>query len=240
MNNLIPYYKVASGTGMHLDLANGAINGYNLMLQGTNTASTADEPKTIIIDSSSSTTPLRIGKDFSVAWDGTLNCNKVNSLNNDGNNNKAISISNNFYVTQGGSAGGSGVSFSGGFSGGFYGTARGTGIFSKLTVGDEDGGTSSLNGTTTIKGKLTIPSPVTVGSTELITKQITFMSGNTLDVSGSKAKAITSVKGGLISGITTESAEFLTSVSVRMWKYGLTVLGTSAWSANTNVQDSYP
>lgn len=175
MNNLIPYYKTSTGTGMHLDLASGVINGYNLMLKGTNASSTDANPKTIIIDSSSSTTPLKIGKDFSVAWDGTLNCNKLNSLNNDGNDNKAISISNNFYVTQGGGAGGSGVKFSGGFSGGFYGTARGTGIFSSLTVGDEDGGTTTLNGTTTINDNLTLPSEITVGTETYSKNSITFV-----------------------------------------------------------------
>ena len=106
-----------------MDLSRGIINGYNIMLKGTKADDTS---KTIIIDSSSSTTPLKIGEDFNVNWDGTLSCNKINSLNNDGRQQYAVSIGENFYVTQGGSAGGSGVSFSGGFSGGFSGIGTGT------------------------------------------------------------------------------------------------------------------
>ena len=148
-----------------MDLSKGVINGYDIMLKGTKSD---DKNKTIIIDSSSNTTPLKIGKDFSVGWDGTLTCYKLNEISNvDNEQQYAININDIFYVTKGGGAGGSGVSFSGGFSGGFYGTARGKGIFSELTVGDEDGGTSSLNGTTTIKGKLTLPATITVGSTEM-------------------------------------------------------------------------
>ena len=82
---------------MHLDLASGVINGYDLMLKGTNAD---DTTKTIIIDSSSSTTPLAVGQDFKVSWDGSLTCNKLNELSNvDNDKGYIINISDNFYVT---------------------------------------------------------------------------------------------------------------------------------------------
>ena len=81
-----------------------------------------------------------------------INVSVLNEISNvDNEQQYAININDIFYVTKGGGAGGSGVSFSGGFSGGFSGTARGTGIFKTLTV--EDGGTTSLNGTFTVNGK---------------------------------------------------------------------------------------
>lgn len=134
---LTPYYTKSQGSGMHLDLASGIINGYDLMLKGTNAD---DSTKTIVIDSSSSTTPLTVGKDFNVSWDGSLTCNKLNELSNvDNEKGYIINISDNFYVTQGGGAGGSGVKFSGGFSGGFSGigsgTFKGKGDFDELTAG---------------------------------------------------------------------------------------------------------
>ena len=142
---LIPYYKPdgtsSIGTGMLLDLKNGIINGYDLRLKGTKSGTN----KSIIIDSSSDTTPLWIGangkSNFNVTWDGYLSCNKVSTLNNDGRSNMAVSIGNNFYVTPGGAAGGSGANFGGNFSGGFSGVGSGTfkgkGIFDTLIVGGE-------------------------------------------------------------------------------------------------------
>ena len=91
-----------------MDLSRGIINGYNIMLKGTKAD---DATKTIVIDSSSSTTPLKIGENFNVNWDGTLSCNKINSLNNDGQSNYAISIGNNVHVAPGGSASGRGCDF---------------------------------------------------------------------------------------------------------------------------------
>ncbi len=132
---LKPSYNQSQGSGLKMDLSRGIINGYNIMLKGTKAD---DDNKTIIIDSSSSTTPLKIGENFNVNWDGTLSCNKINSLNNDGNQQYAVSIGNNFYVTQGGSAGGSGCNFGGSFYGGFSGVGAGTfkgiGLFDTLTV----------------------------------------------------------------------------------------------------------
>ena len=126
-----------------MDLSKGIINGYDIMLKGTKSDNTG---KTIIIDSSSDTTPLKIGKDFNVNWDGTLTCNKINSLNNDGNDNLAISINDNFYVTKGGGAGGSGCDFGGNFRGGFSGI--GTGTFKGNFEGNFKG-----TGTGTFKGE---------------------------------------------------------------------------------------
>lgn len=132
---LKPSYNQSQGSGLKMDLSRGIINGYNIMLKGTKAD---DATKTIIIDSSSSTTPLKVGENFNVNWDGTLSCNKINSLNNDGRQQYAVSIGNNFYVTQGGSAGGSGCNFGGSFSGGFSGTGIGTfkgkGQFDTLTA----------------------------------------------------------------------------------------------------------
>jgi hypothetical protein len=90
---LTPYYTTSDCSGVKIDLAHGTINGYDLMLRGTKKG---DATKTIIIDSSSSSTPLKISDGFSVNWDGTLTCNKLNSLNNDGLNNYIISICENF------------------------------------------------------------------------------------------------------------------------------------------------
>lgn len=159
---LKPSYNQSQGSGLKMDLSRGIINGYNIMLKGTKAD---DTTKTIIIDSSSSTTPLKIGENFNVNWDGTLSCNKINSLNNDGNQQYAVSIGNNFYVTQGGSAGGSGVNFSGGFSGGFSGTGigtfKGTGLFDTLTV---TGQTSLATGgsPTTCGGNFTVKQQATI------------------------------------------------------------------------------
>lgn len=145
-----------------MDLSRGIINGYNIMLKGTKAD---DANKTIIIDSSSSTTPLKVGENFNVNWDGTLSCNKINSLNNDGRQQYAVSIGNNFYVTQGGSAGGSGCNFGGSFSGGFSGTGIGTfkgkGQFDTLTVTGQtqlatNGSTTTCGGNLGVKGQTTI------------------------------------------------------------------------------------
>jgi hypothetical protein len=89
------YDSEKSASGFKLDLENSRIDGYDLLLRGTS--------KTLghsfVLDSGAPETPFSIGDDFKVSWDGTLNCNKVNSLNNDGNTDKVISIANNFYVS---------------------------------------------------------------------------------------------------------------------------------------------
>ena len=159
---LKPSYNQSQGSGLKMDLSRGIINGYNIMLKGTKAD---DISKTIVIDSSSSTTPLKVGENFNVNWDGTLSCNKINSLNNDGRQQYAVSIGENFYVTQGGSAGGSGVSFSGGFSGGFSGigtgTFKGKGQFDTLTVTGTtqlatSGSNTTCGGNLSVKGQATI------------------------------------------------------------------------------------
>jgi len=120
---------------MLLDLKNGIINGYDLRLKGTKSGT----EKSIIIDSSSATTPLRIGSDFSVSWDGVLTCNKLNTLNDDGRSNYAISINDNFYVTKGGAAGGGSANFGSGSFGSVSGGSGGFGGLKcdTLTVGGE-------------------------------------------------------------------------------------------------------
>lgn len=155
---LKPSYNQSQGSGLKMDLSRGIINGYNIMLKGTKADDTS---KTIIIDSSSSTTPLKIGENFNVNWDGTLSCNKINSLNNDGREQYAVSIGENFYITQGGSAGGSGVSFSGGFSGGFsgigIGTFKGKGQFDTLVVtGQSNLNSLNVDKATWLKGSLKV------------------------------------------------------------------------------------
>jgi hypothetical protein len=62
-------------------MKNSIINGYDLFLKGTKAS---DNGKYFILDSTASEVPFRIGSGFSVNWDGTLNCYKVNSLVNDG------------------------------------------------------------------------------------------------------------------------------------------------------------
>lgn len=131
LSKLIPNYKSVEATkGFKLDLQNSILSGYDLYLSGTSTSQKDDKgkPYSFIFDSSHATTPIKIGNNFSVDWDGTLSCNNINSLNNDNRDNMAISIGNNFYVTKGGGAGGSGVSFRGGFGGTFSGTGKFTTI----------------------------------------------------------------------------------------------------------------
>lgn len=82
-----------------------------------------DKEKNFVFDSGADTNPITVGTNFKVDWDGTLTCNKINSINNDGNNEKVISIANNFYVSKSGGAGGSGCSFGGSFGGFFSGKA---------------------------------------------------------------------------------------------------------------------
>jgi hypothetical protein len=82
---------------------------------------------------------LRIGSDFNVSWDGILTCNKLNTLNDDGRSDYAISINDNFYVTKGGSTGGGSASFGSGNFGSVIGGSGGFGGLKcdTLTVGGE-------------------------------------------------------------------------------------------------------
>lgn len=117
---LTPRYVSGSTTkGFKLDMKNSIINGYDLYLKGTKSNNTSQY---FILDSTATYTPFRIGSNFSIDWDGTLNCYKVNSLVNDGRTDQAISISNNFYVDQNGNAGGGSANFqTGNFGGGRFG-----------------------------------------------------------------------------------------------------------------------
>ena len=66
-------------SGMRLDLVNGRIEGYNLKLIGTHT----EENKTVnrlIINTGDNTTPVKVGKNFYVNWDGEMGCTKVVTL----------------------------------------------------------------------------------------------------------------------------------------------------------------
>ena len=136
LSQLTPNFKTKKATkGFKLDLKNSILSGYDLYLSGTNSSilDSSGNPIKFVFDSSNSSTPIKVGEKFSIGWDGTLTCNKLNSLNNDDNDNMAISISDNFYVTKSGGAGGSGVSFSGGFGG----TFSGVGKFSYIHVTGE-------------------------------------------------------------------------------------------------------
>ena len=217
---LKPSYNQSQGSGLKMDLSRGIINGYNIMLKGTKADDTS---KTIIIDSSSSTTPLKIGEDFNVNWDGTLSCNKINSLNNDGREQYAVSIGENFYITQGGSAGGSGVSFSGGFSGGFsgigIGTFKGKGQFDTLTVsGETQLATSGSN--TTCGGKLIVSGNFQTGALTTI--------GETTVNAWGKLYA----RGGLLIPATGESFESRIKAQLMA---GLEVTGDTAISETLDV-----
>ena len=152
ISQLIPNLKTAiTEKGFKLDLNNSVINGYDLYLKGTN----ATTKKSFILDSSAPDIPFRINNDkFNVSWDGVLTCTKVNSLSNDGTTDKAISINENFYVTKGGGAGGSGCNFGGNFRGGFSGigtgTFKGKGMFDELYVGGEQYKKETINFISTV------------------------------------------------------------------------------------------
>lgn len=179
---LIPYYQPQGnsniGTGMLLDLKNGIINGYDLRLKGTKSGTN----KSIVIDSSSSTTPLWIGEgnksNFNVSWDGVLTCNKVNTLNDDGRSNYAISINENFYVTKGGAAGGSSGSFGSGNMGGF----------------SSGGAGGSCNGNLHVKGNLTVDGSFTLAGTTVKPRYNTFVTGIS-SITANKKWFVTGVSG---------------------------------------------
>ena len=144
ISQLIPNLTATTATkGFKLDLNNSIINGYDLYLKGTNTSTN----KTFLLDSTAPEIPFQIGDKFKVSWNGTLTCNDVNSLNNDGRDDYAISISNNFYVTKSGGAGGSSANFGYGHfgSGWFGGTSSVANIAKRVEtsmVGPDMGGQS--------------------------------------------------------------------------------------------------
>lgn len=116
---LKPYLVSKEASGVKIDLSTGIIHGYDLYLKGTKKS----EDKYFLLDSSSPSTPLRIGDNFSVSWDGALTCSSVTYLGTkpqaDGN---VMYINDHFYVNSSG-AGGS-------FSGSHY----GSGGFSSLRL----------------------------------------------------------------------------------------------------------
>ena len=135
ISQLIPNLLTTQASkGFKLDLSKNTINGYDLYLKGTNTAT----GRTFLLDSGAPELPLMIGEKFNVSWDGILTCNGINSLSNDGSTDKAISINNNFYVTKSGGAGGGSANFG-------YGGFGGIGCSGKLNVGGITTFTSTVN-----------------------------------------------------------------------------------------------
>lgn len=230
---LKPSYNQSQGSGLKMDLSRGIINGYNIMLKGTKAD---DISKTIVIDSSSSTTPLKVGENFNVNWDGTLSCNKINSLNNDGRQQYAVSIGENFYVTQGGSAGGRGCDFGGSFSGGFSGTGIGTfkgrGEFNTLTVSGEtklatSGSNTTCGGKLIVSGNFQTGALTTIGEkTVNVWGQLYARGGLLITASGGTFES--RLKAQLLAGLeVTEDAKFNNNLEVS----GTSQLGTGGAGA---------
>ena len=111
-------YNPNSRKGMHIDLMNGKIVGYNLYLAGYNA-----NGKSIVLDSSGSY-PLQIGyPNFYIAWDGTLHCTgavidkatitdaHIESLT--GDTNATVNIMEHFTVDSNGTMSASGANING-------------------------------------------------------------------------------------------------------------------------------
>lgn len=116
-------YSSNNRKGMHINLMDGKIIGYNLYLAGYNS-----NGKSIVLDSSGNY-PLQIGyPNFYVAWDGTLHCKgavidkatitdaHIESLTGDTNAN--VNIMENFQVSSSGHMSASGATISGNVSAG--------------------------------------------------------------------------------------------------------------------------
>lgn len=68
-------------SGMRLDLVNGRIEGYNLKLIGTKINETSGKIiNRLIINTEDDTTPVKVGKNFYVKWNGEMGCTKVATL----------------------------------------------------------------------------------------------------------------------------------------------------------------
>jgi hypothetical protein len=66
---------------MRLDLVNGRIEGYNLKLIGTKINETSGKIiNRLIINTEDNTTPVKVGKNFYVKWNGEMGCTKVATL----------------------------------------------------------------------------------------------------------------------------------------------------------------
>lgn len=115
-------YSADKKSGMHINLKQGRIIGYNLYLAGYNS-----DGKSIVIDSSAAY-PLKIGSKFKVNYDGTLECDGANIKNANitnahisnltGDNGRDITIGEHFYVSPSGNMTASGASISGNISAG--------------------------------------------------------------------------------------------------------------------------
>jgi hypothetical protein len=104
-------------SGLHIDLINGKIDGYNLYLRGKG------KKGDFVLDSGAQLTPFQIGKKFKVNWDGTLYCETVKYLGNKPpKSTYVINMNDNFYVTKGGGVGASSMAAgTGNFGGGWFG-----------------------------------------------------------------------------------------------------------------------
>lgn len=91
-------------SGFKLNLKDSTIEGYSLILQGANPN---NSKQTFKLSSKDEALPLSIGDNFKVAWDGSLICNNLSSLNNDGRDDLAISINNKFGIDKFGNVVGS-------------------------------------------------------------------------------------------------------------------------------------
>ena len=68
-------------SGMRLDLVNGRIEGYNLKLIGTKINETSGKIiNRLIINTEDDNTPVKVGKNFYVKWNGEMGCTKVATL----------------------------------------------------------------------------------------------------------------------------------------------------------------
>lgn len=246
------YYLLnSSGSGVNFNLSDGFITGYDLMLKAIK--GTDSKGKYVLIDSKAEKYPFRIGSGFSVDWDGNLSCSKLKSLNNDGNNNKPISINNNFSVSASGGASGSGARWSGSSLSGFV---SGKGTFTELNAPNP----FNVGGTSVKLRYNSFVTAITVsGSTETIKSDYT-TSLNSSDITLDKNLSVTVSGGGygaasqggtytvsgsvkipkntVVAGISSnKETKVLTKVTVTATKLGGYYLGTSTWSS-TSSQDT--
>ena len=138
-------YSADDKKGMHINLKNGKIIGYNLYLAGYNSAG-----KSIVIDSGA-TYPLKIGSNFYVDYNGNLVCDGATIKNAriltaniehlTGTGNQAININENFYV-----------------SGSGHMTANGASINGSVSAGGLTAGNIKLENSTLTIGRVTLTS----------------------------------------------------------------------------------
>lgn len=169
IHSLIPVYTKVVPSGLKIDLNKGSIVGYDLYLRGAKLDNKGNliTDKHFTLDSSANEHPFTIGNNFKVGWDGTLTCYKLNTLTNtDNEKDYTINISNNFYVTPSGNAGGSGVRFSGSFGG----YCSGVGVFSALTLNDKALSCTSFTYANGLQmGRITGQPAISTGSVDIVT-----------------------------------------------------------------------